>query len=739
MKVSFAIPRQFGLAIAICCAGMVLAWLSGEASCLLAAVTAVCIYGGRSASTLSIAICALAFVLLLLAPGPDIPAEARIYLRTAAFVAAALVVSLMIQRYQTSTSSNRAEEATRLIVESMPGFGWSTDSVGNFKYVNPSVLEYLRTPRENLDRAAGTDTFGWENLLHPDDVEDAVKAWLHSLKTGEPFQSLVRIRRFDGTHRWFRNAGRPSRDHTGQVTGWYGTTIDIDEQKKAEEALRRSEYQFRVAINTIPTLVWAARPDGSADFFNMRWLDYTGLTLDEARDWGWVAAIHPDDFASLGDTWRTIIASGDPGEAEARLRRSDGEYRWFLFRAEPMRDGSGDIVKWYGTNTDIEERKQAEQRAQEVEKQLRAAIDTIPVIVWTALPDGTNDFHNQRLLSYTRFSPEQAQGTGWKEMFHPDDLRRHVEAWASSVETGNSFECESRLRRADGQYRWFLARAQPMRDASGNIVKWYGTNVDIDDRKRAEQELQRAHAELAHAMRVATLGEMAASIVHEVNQPIAAIVTNGGACLNWLRREPPALDEVRTSVEAMIIEGHRTGEVVRRLRVLAKKGDPQKELLEINDVIRESLLMVERELTSHNVTARTELSKTLPPVLGDRVQLQQVIINLIMNGVDAMSVVADRPRQLLIRSEQNQSDQVIVAVQDCGIGISSKDLDRLFDAFFTTKPNGLGMGLRVCRTIVEAHGGNLWASRNADIGATFQFSLPKLSRGARAGSSQAAF
>jgi PAS domain S-box-containing protein len=487
---------------------------------------------------------------------------------------------------------------------------------------------------------------------------------------------------------------------------------------------RAFEHQFRTAIDTIPALVWAARADGSAEFFNMRWLDYTGLTLDQARDWGWVVANHPDDSVEVGDKWNAIVASGEPGELEARLRRSDGEYRWFLVRAVPLRDESGAIVRWYGTNTDIEDRRQAEQRSREAERQLRAAIDTIPVIVWSALPDGTNDFHNQRLLSYTQFSTEQAQGTGWKAMFHPDDLQRHIEAWAHSVKTGGSFECESRLRGADGQYRWFLARAEPMRDASGTIVKWYGSNIDIDDRKRAEQALQRAHAELAHAMRVATLGEMAASIVHEVNQPITAIVTNGDACLNWLRREPPELGEVRAAVDAMIVEGNRTAEVVRRLRLLARKGNPQREPLEINDVIRESLLMVERELTGHSVTARTELAGTLPPALGDRIQLQQVIINLIMNGIDAMLAADGRPRRLLVRSGQDGSDRLVVAVEDSGVGFSPGDLDRLFDAFFTTKPDGLGMGLRVCRTIIEDHGGNLWASPNADSGATFQFSLP---------------
>ena len=482
--------------------------------------------------------------------------------------------------------------------------------------------------------------------------------------------------------------------------------------------------EFRIALDTIPTLVWAARPDGTAEFFNMRWLDYTGLTADEAGDWGWVTSIHPEDTKGLTDTWSTIIGSGEPGEAEARLRRSDGEYRWFLFRVVPLRDEAGKIVRWYGTNTDIEHRRQSEQRSQEAERQLRAAIDTIPVIVWSALPDGTNDFHNQRLLSYTQFSPDQAQGMGWQAMFHPDDVQRHIETWSKSVATGNSFECESRLRGADGHYRWFLARGEPMRDESGNIVKWYGTNIDIEDRKRAEQDLRTAHADLAHAMRVAALGEMAASIVHEVNQPITAIVISGGACLTWLNKDPPELDNVRTSVEQMVDAGIRTGEVVQRIRVLAKKGDAQQELLQINDVIQESLLMVERELTNHGVTTRVELTSTLPPLLGDRVQLQQVIVNLIMNGVDAMLAAANRPRQLLIKSDQDSSDRVIVAVQDSGIGIDPKDLDRLFDAFFTTKTDGLGMGLRICRTIIEDHGGILWASRNAATGATFQFSLP---------------
>jgi PAS domain S-box-containing protein len=620
--------------------------------------------------------------------------------------------------------ADRNEDETRLIVESMPGLGWSTDPVGNFKYVNPSVLEYLGAPKEALDRAAGTNTFGWESVVHPDDAENTVKDWLHSLKTGAPFQSLLRIRRFDGTYRWFRNAGQPSRDHTGRVTGWYGTTIDIDEQKKAEEALRRSDNQFRTAIGTIPTLVWAARPDGSAEFFNRRWLDYTGLTEDDARDWGWVAAIHPDDSISLGDTWRTIIASGEPAEAEARLRRSDGEYRWFLFRAAPLRDEAGEIVKWYGTNTDIEERRQAEQRTQEAERQLRAVIDTVPMIVWSALPDGTNDFHNQRLLSYTGFSPEQAQDMGWKEMIHPDDVHRHGETWIRSVKTGNSFECESRLRRGDGVYRWFLARAEPMRDEAGQIVKWYGTNVDIDDRKRAEQEnakLRQLEADLARVNRVSMMGELAASLAHEIKQPIAAATMNTSTCLRWLENEPPRIEDARRKVSAIANDMKRATDIIDRNHSLYRRESSQREPIDLNEVIRHMIALLRDTADRNSILIRTELDPKVAMTAADRVQVQQVLMNLMLNGIEAMK---ESSGTLTIASKQSDDNQLMVSVSDSGVGLPVEGAERVFETLFTTKPDGTGIGLPLSRRIIESHGGRIWASANTPRGAVFHFTVP---------------
>jgi C4-dicarboxylate-specific signal transduction histidine kinase len=248
--------------------------------------------------------------------------------------------------------------------------------------------------------------------------------------------------------------------------------------------------------------------------------------------------------------------------------------------------------------------------------------------------------------------------------------------------------------------------------------------ASLSEQKRAEEALREAQADLAHVTRVTTLGEIAASIAHEVNQPLAAVVANAEACLRWLDRGTPDLDAARRSVEWIIDDANRASEVIRRVRALANKSDVEKAPLDINDVVKEVIALVQGELVSHRVSLRMEFAHALPVVPADRVQLQQVVINLVMNGIEAMQSVTDRPRELLIRSLQDETQQVLVSVTDCGVGISAENADRLFNAFFTTKTNGMGMGLSICRSIIEAHGGRLWASANLPHGATFQFTLP---------------
>jgi C4-dicarboxylate-specific signal transduction histidine kinase len=252
---------------------------------------------------------------------------------------------------------------------------------------------------------------------------------------------------------------------------------------------------------------------------------------------------------------------------------------------------------------------------------------------------------------------------------------------------------------------------------------------EMRERQRAEEALQKSQAELAHVTRVMTLGELMASLAHEVNQPLAAVVTNAQACLRWLALETPRPDEARAAVERIVRDGNRASEVIQRIRALVKKNDPQMVALDINDVIREAISLEHREILSREVSLRTELASALPPVLGDRVQLQQVVINLVMNALEAMAPVTDRPRNMLIRSQQEDANEVLVAVRDSGMGIDSENAERLFNAFFTTKPSGMGMGLSISRSIIVAHGGRLWVSPNVDHGATFQFTLPSSSQG----------
>jgi PAS domain S-box-containing protein len=348
------------------------------------------------------------------------------------------------------------------------------------------------------------------------------------------------------------------------------------------------------------------------------------------------------------------------------------------------------------------------------ERKLREAIETIPAMAWIAGPDGTVQFMNQRWVEYTGLSQ---LGTVGEDAIHPEDLDRSVRRMGASFASGEPFEDEVRVRRTDGEYRWFLNRGVPLRDKRGNVVKWYGAATDIQDRKRAE-ELQ---AELAHTNRLSTMGELVASISHELAQPLQITTANAKASLRWLQRDPPNLTEVHKGTERIVEAGTLASEIIDRLRSLYKKSPPKRELVAINEVIGEMVPLLRSEANEYAVSIRTDLAADLPKITADRVQLQQVLMNLMLNGIEAMKEAGG---VLTVKTERGEGGEVLISVGDTGVGLPAGRADEIFNAFFTTKPQGSGMGLAISRSIVESHGGRLWATSDDGRGATFHFTLP---------------
>jgi PAS domain S-box-containing protein len=358
------------------------------------------------------------------------------------------------------------------------------------------------------------------------------------------------------------------------------------------------------------------------------------------------------------------------------------------------------------------------QQLREHEKRFREAVETMPALAFVADPSGNRTFMNRGWLEYAGLSREEVSASGWEKMIHPDDLSRFLERWRSSAMSGQPLEFEARLRRGlDGAYRWFLIRAVPVRDKRRKAVKWCGAATDIEDRKRAE----RLQADLTHASRVSTMGELVASISHELAQPITVTTAHARASLRWLQHDPPEVDEARRGTEKIIEAGALASEIINRLRSLYRKSSPKRELLAINEIIGQMAGMMRDEAREHGVSIRAELKSDLPMTVADRVQLQQVLMNLMLNGIESMK---DTGGILALKSQLDEDGQIEISVRDTGPGLQPEMVEQIFEAFFTTKPEGSGMGLAICKSIVESHGGRIWANRVGEHGATFHFTLP---------------
>jgi PAS domain S-box-containing protein len=632
----------------------------------------------------------------------------------------ALKKELAVERQRTEAARRASDQDSRVIVASMPGMVAILTPTGGIDAVNDEVVEYCGRTLEELQQWETSDT------VHPDDLPRLIQVFTQAMASGEPYRVEGRIRRFDGTYRWFQDRGVPRRDASGAILRWYVLQTDIDERKRTEDALRHSEARLRAIVETTPECVHVIAGDGTLLSVNAAGAAMAGApSVDLMLGRNFYDFVTPEDRERYR-AFNESVCAGQKGLLEFHIVRMDGECRHLETHAVPLRNNDGTVAQ-LGVARDITARKQAEARLRESERNLRQLTETIPVMLWSATPEGAIDYCNAPFLEYTGFEAEQLMGSGgFTKILHPDDLDRTVQEWLSCIRTGASFQVEVRkFHAADATYRWCMANARPLLDEHGRILKWYGTVVDMHDWKQAQEELRHTQEKLAHMMRVTTMGELTASIAHEVNQPLSGIMTNAGTCLRMLAADPPDLAGACETARRTIRDANRASEVIVRLRALFSGKELTTESMDLNEATREVIALSMNELQRHRVMLRPELADDLPLVTANRVQLQQVILNLLRNASDAMVGVDDGPRQLLIRTERDDGDRVRLTVQDVGVGLEPHVMDKLFQAFYTTKSSGMGIGLSVSRSIIERHGGRLWGEPNDGPGATFAFSIPR--------------
>jgi PAS domain S-box-containing protein len=643
--------------------------------------------------------------------------------------------------------------------------------------VNPQTCDNLGYTRDELIGMTPME-------FDPNASSDLLESINQQLNRGEIVTFESRHRRKDGSEFPVEVRVRPF---------WHGNrrlnisvVRDISDRKRAEKAVRRSERELRELIETIPAMAFAIGRDGSSEFVSRQWIEFSGMSGEQTTGEGWAATLHPDDREEHIAKWRAAHASGQPFENEARHCDAQGNYRWLLVRAVPSRDDKGAIVKWYGALTDISDRKSVEA--------LLAGERRLFEMIATGVP--LKEIFNELCLTIQQQRPGTHASAlmltreghhltvvagptlpkGWSEQMEKLPVGpcagscgtaayRGTLVIASDIATDPLWDIPAH-RAAALSHGLRASWSNPVLCSNGKVAGTFciyyseprsPTSQDLElielathvarvaiERDQQEISLREAQNELAHVSRVTTVGEFAASIAHEVNQPLAGILTNANAALRWLARSSPNLAEAQQAISRIIRDGNRAGDVISHIRALFKKAPAAKEPVDINLVIREVLTLTQSELQKNRVSLRTQFAVDLPTVIGDKIQLQQVILNLVVNAIEAMSGVTENQRELHVsshkitesHSESGQetieakapsepgSTSLLIAVRDAGPGLDPTELKHVFETFYTTKSHGMGMGLAISRSIIEAHNGRLWVTANAPRGAVFQFTLP---------------
>jgi PAS domain S-box-containing protein len=652
----------------------------------------------------------------------DFPAVQRILTAQASILAISLCSFVLAALF----SERRQHEAElQLLYETAPvGLGFLTPDC-RYQQINRhlteicgiSVADHIgRSVRDTVPQVAGQ-------------VENIVRT---ILGTGEPITGIeINGQRADGSNaeRVWITSWHPLKATDGSILGINVSAEEITERKQAEAVLTASEAKFHELADNMSQLAWTADALGRIYWYNKRWHDYVGMTLEEMQGWDWQEVHHPDHVDRVVRRIRQNFETGTPWEDTFPLRGRDGTYRWFLSRALPIRNEAGDLVRWFGTHTDVTKRIEAEHALRNLNETLEQRVEAEArerVRLWSVSQDllVVTDMEGR----FIAVNPAWNTTLGYSEgillnntsewLVHPDDWVKTC-AYQDGVAKGQNLpDLENRFHDKHGSYRWLSWKAVAER---GNI---YAVARDITDLKNAAHQLQATRRELAGVVRHTTMGAMTASIAHEIRQPLTALIMNANAGLRWLNKTEPDLDEVRAALKRIVNNGDQAGAVIAGIRSMFRKDLGERSPVSMNDLISEVLVIARGELERHEIFLESELCDALPIIMAERTQLQQVILNLVMNAVDAMSSVIDRERILIVRSAMSESDHILITVEDSGNGIEPNDVNRVFEAFFTTKAKGMGMGLSISRTIVESHGGKLWFSARSPYGSSFSARLP---------------
>ncbi len=622
----------------------------------------------------------------------------------------------------------------KALVNAMPGTGWAAWPNGDFICFSDALAEEVGYSTEYLASRDEKGDFAWKDTLHPDDYERLAKGWIEAMARRTAYDVTHRRKDANGQYRWLRSTARAQLDHEGNVAFWLGTSLDIHEAVSAMEASQERERSMQALIDTVPAPIWSTDAGGEPTAINRALAVQTGIVIDDLEGGDRTVlgeaifqAIHPDDRLMVAEALMKSFASGDRFKLKYRQKRADGRYGWISGEAQPLRDESGRIIRWFGVCHDIDEEVAARLALAEREARLALIVNTMPGLVWASSAEGMPTYFSKRLEEWAGITIEDLARAGPDLLgsailltVHPEDRAVVETAIRESYSSGEPWYHRFRQRHVDGTWRWVEARMEPLRDDNGAIIQWYGLELDIENEMRGQEALRIAQEKLSRAAQYAGMAELSASIAHELSQPLAAVVVSSEACRRWLEMSPPNIVRAKASAECVVRDAAIASEVVKRIRALFQHKAEERETVDVNKLVRRLKDLIAEEMAAGGIRVKLDLGEPLPPAKVDSIQIQQVLVNLVRNAAEAVRATGGADRMIAVRTAAVEKD-IVVEVTDNGGGI--EEIEKIFMPFFTTKESGMGMGLSICQSIVTSHGGRLWAE-NTEAGARVSFTLP---------------